>query len=104
LRAPSCDNCSKNDFPSSFARSSSEITLLSYTGASFLYGVLGRGRTWFFFSLKGCAFLYLFIHKIRLYFCIQRSPVLRFLQPFAGNPKLSRRDADDPIEVKRKPN
>jgi hypothetical protein len=27
---------------------------------------LGRGRL-ILFSLKGCAFLYLFIHKIRLY-------------------------------------
>jgi hypothetical protein len=26
-----------------------------------------ESHTWFFFSLKGCAFLYLLIHKIKLY-------------------------------------
>src|ERR1700737_3854123 len=67
LRAPSCSNCSKNGFSSSFARSSSEITLFSGTGASFFFWVLGGGRRLFLFSLKGCAFLYLLIHNFRLY-------------------------------------
>jgi hypothetical protein len=28
----------------------------------------GEAAVWFIFSLKGCAFLYILIHKIRLYF------------------------------------
>jgi hypothetical protein len=35
-------------------------------GASFLFGVLGRGPPLVYFSLKGCAFLYLLIHNFRL--------------------------------------
>src|SRR5271157_3180564 len=35
--APSLSNCSRNGFCSSFARSSSETTLFSGTGASFLF-------------------------------------------------------------------
>src|SRR5260370_40075252 len=65
--APYCSNCSRNGFSSSFARLSSETTLFSGTGASFLFGDPRVRPPCFFFSLKGCAFLYLLIHKIRLY-------------------------------------
>jgi hypothetical protein len=64
-------SCSKalwrNGLCSSFARSSRETALFSGTGASFLFGVIGRGRHLFIFPLKGCAFLYLLIHNFRLY-------------------------------------
>src|SRR5438552_12866480 len=32
----------------------------------FFLASLARGRRWFIFSLKGCAFLYLLIHNFRL--------------------------------------
>src|SRR5271154_4057039 len=63
--APSLNNCSRNGFCSSFARSSSETTLFSGTGASFLFW-RPRVRLPCFFQLKGCAFLYLFIHNFRI--------------------------------------
>src|ERR1700758_3787226 len=67
LRAPSCSSCSKNGFSSSSARFSSEITLFSLTGVSFLFGTSGEAAGGFFFLLKGCAFSHLFIHNFRLY-------------------------------------
>src|SRR5260370_40352752 len=67
LRAPSCSSCSKNGFSASSARFSSEITLFSLTGVSFLFGTSGEAAGGLFFLLKGCAFSHLFIHNFRLY-------------------------------------
>src|ERR1700730_10777666 len=67
LRAPSCSSCSKNGFSASSARFSTEITLFSLTGVSFLFGTSGEAAEGLFFLLKGCAFSHLFIHNFRLY-------------------------------------
>src|ERR1700692_2376834 len=67
LRAPSCSSCSKNGFSASSARFSSEITLFSLTGVSFLFGTSGEAAGGLFFLLKGCAFSHLFIRNFRLY-------------------------------------
>src|SRR5215472_8225140 len=48
LRVPSWSNCSKNDFPSSSARLSSEITLLFGTGASFFLASSGEAAGFLF--------------------------------------------------------
>src|ERR1700680_5190605 len=79
LRAPSCSSCSKNGFSSSSARFSSEITLFSLTGVSFLFGTSGEAAGGLFFLLKGCAFSHLFIHNFRLYL-YSRTPVLLYFR------------------------
>src|ERR1700736_1460429 len=70
LRAPSCSSCSKNGFSASSARFSTEITLFSLTGVSFLFGTSGEAAEGLFFLLKGCAFSHLFIHNFRLYLAV----------------------------------
>src|SRR6476660_5601168 len=50
--APSLNNCSRNGFGSSFARSSSETTLFSGTGASFLFWRPRVRRPCFFFFIE----------------------------------------------------
>src|ERR1700730_15339273 len=83
LRAPSCSSCSKNGFSASSARFSTEITLFSLTGVSFLFGTSGEAAEGLFFLLKGCAFSHLFIHNFRLYLSTKRGRFLIFFGPFS---------------------
>src|SRR6516165_3653175 len=86
LRAPSRSNCSKNDFSSSSARLSSEITLLSDTGASFLFLLLQRRRL--FLSSSSTTFGYTSKH-------VASGPFLRRWGVGAQtNPKLNPKKED----------
>src|ERR1700726_3783046 len=93
LRAPSCSSCSKNGFSASSARFSSEITLFSLTGVSFLFGTSGEAAGGLFFLLKGCAFSHLFIHNFRLYLLLSAGNDVAFalhaeLQELGAIPQL----------------
>src|SRR4029077_16572102 len=50
--APSCSNCSRNGFCSSFARSSSETTLFSDTGCVLSFLASSSEAAWFLFLIE----------------------------------------------------